>query len=323
MSLLEVADLRITLPGDRGRVRVVDGVNLSVEHGEVVGIAGESGSGKTITVSALMGLLPRGVLVQGTVRLNGRDLLTLSRRQLRDVRGHHVSMIFQDPSTSLHPMLTIRRQITEHLCHHLGVSPTEAQRRGVELLNEVRIPDPERALTAYPHQFSGGMKQRIAIAIALACGPKLLIADEPTTSLDVTVQAGILRLLDRLRTQSDLSIIVITHDLGVISAIADRLLIFYAGRVVESGPTAKVLAHPRHPYTRGLVDALPRAGASQQSALKGIPGSPAVPGEWPSGCSFHPRCGYRLGNCADRIPVLIEVAPDRKLACHVDPFEDE
>jgi oligopeptide/dipeptide ABC transporter ATP-binding protein len=222
--------------------------------------------------------------------------------------------------TSLHPMMTIGSQLTEHVRFHLGAGPREARIRAVELLEQVRIPDAAGALAAYPHQFSGGMRQRIAIAIALACGPRILIADEPTTALDVTVQAGILRLLDRLRRQSRLSVILITHDLGVMSSIADWLTVMYAGRVVESGPTARVLGTPRHPYTSGLLAALPHPEAVEDSPLIAIAGAPPSMQARPAGCTFHPRCGYAQRSCFTDVPPLVSVGDDRRLACPVDPL---
>jgi oligopeptide/dipeptide ABC transporter ATP-binding protein len=318
-ALLEVERLSVRLPSNRGPVTIVDGVDYSVERGQVFGVAGESGSGKTISVLALMQLLPAGAQVAGTARYEGRDLLSLRPRALRQVRGRDVAMVFQDPLTSLHPMLTVGKQLTEHVRLHEDVSAKAADKRALELLEEVRIPDPERALHAFPHQFSGGMRQRIAIASALACRPKLLIADEPTTALDVTVQAGILRLLDRLRRENGLSVILITHDLGVMSSIADHVSIFYAGRIVESGPTSELLTRPRHPYTRALIDALPhpeRGGAE----LVAIPGAPPTPAARPTGCAFHPRCPYALERCASDVPPLVPVSDSRLLACHVDPF---
>src|SRR5207248_1702408 len=264
MSLLEVEGLRVRLPTTRGLVTVVDGVDYAVEEGEVFGVAGESGSGKTMSMLSLLGLLPDGAVVDGSVRFGGRDLLRLPPRRLRGGAGRDLGMVFQDPLTSLHPMLSIGRQLTEHVRLHLGLGRREAERQALSSLADVRIPDPASALRAFPHQFSGGMRQRIAIAIALSCRPKLLIADEPTTALDVTVQAGILRLLDRLRRESDLSVVLITHDLGVMSSIADRVAIFHAGPVVESGPREAVLREPRHPYTRALLDALPHPEASER-----------------------------------------------------------
>jgi oligopeptide/dipeptide ABC transporter ATP-binding protein len=319
MSLLEVEDLRVRLRSDDGPIPIVHGVDYEVEQGEVFGVAGESGSGKTISMLALLGLLPEGAQVDGRVNFGGRDLLRLSRPKLREIAGRDIGMVFQDPYTSLHPMLSVGRQLTEHVQVHLGVNGRAAERRAVELLDEVRIPDAEAALHAFPHQFSGGMRQRIAIAIALACRPKLLIADEPTTALDVTVQAGILHLLDRLRQENDLAVILITHDLGVMSALADRVSIFYAGRVVESGTRASVLQHPRHPYTRALLDALPHPELAQDEPLVAIPGSPPHPGAVPTGCAFHPRCPYAIESCRIDVPALDD-AGDRLLACPVDPF---
>jgi oligopeptide transport system ATP-binding protein len=319
MSVLAVDGLRVSLPTAEGRVTVVDGVDYRVEAGEVFGVAGESGSGKTMSMLALLGLLPAGATVEGSAEFGGRDLLRLPRRRLRDVSGRDVAMVFQDPLTSLHPMLSVGRQLTEHVRRHLGVSRREAAQRAVGLLEEVRIPDPPAALRAYPHQFSGGMRQRIAIAVALACRPRLLIADEPTTALDVTVQAGILRLLDRLRREGDLSVVLITHDLGVLSSIADRVSIFYAGRVVESGDREAVLQQPRHPYTRALLDALPHPEAPADTPLVAIRGTPPSPSRIPPGCAFHPRCRYAIESCAVEVPPLL-AADGRRFACPVDPF---
>ena len=319
-SLLSVSGLRVRLPTAAGLVTVVDGTDYEVAPGQVFGIAGESGSGKTISVLALLGLLPDGAVVEGTARFEGRDLLRLGRRAMRGVRGKEIAMVFQDPLTSLHPMMTIGRQLTEHVRYHLGLSGEGARARAVELLREVRIPDPAGTLVAFPHQFSGGMRQRIAIAIALACRPKVLIADEPTTALDVTVQAGILRLLDRLRRQSGLSVILITHDLGVMSSIANWLTVMYAGRIVESGPTAELLARPRHPYTAGLLAALPHPEAAEDTPLVSITGSPPSPQARPSGCAFHPRCKYAVESCATDVPDLVSISECRRLACPVDPL---
>ena len=319
-ALLAVRGLRVSLPTATGLVTVVDGIDYDVGPGEVFGMAGESGSGKTISVLALLGLLPDGAVVEGTAMFDGRDLLRLDRRAMRDVRGKEIAMVFQDPLTSLHPMMTIGRQLTEHLRFHLGLSRAAANARAATLLEEVRIPDALGALGAYPHQFSGGMRQRIAIAIALACGPRALIADEPTTALDVTVQAGILRLLDRLRRQSHLAVIMITHDLGVMSSIADWLTVIYAGRVVESGPTANVLGAPRHPYTAGLLAALPHPEAPEDTPLVSIAGAPPSPQARPGGCPFHPRCKYAIGSCVTDVPDLILVGDGRRLACPVDPL---
>jgi oligopeptide/dipeptide ABC transporter ATP-binding protein len=320
MSLLEVDGLRVRLATGGRLTTVVEGVDLAVEPGEVYGIAGESGSGKTMSMLALLGLLPPGARVEGSARFGGRDLLGLPRRDLRRLAGRELAMVFQDPLTSLHPMLSVGRQLTEHLRRHVGLDRRAAAARGRELLEQVRIPDPEGALHAYPHQFSGGMRQRIAIAVALACRPRLLIADEPTTALDVTVQAGILRLLDRLRRETDLSVVLITHDLGVLSSLADRVSIFYAGRVVESGPREALLRQPRHPYTRALLDALPHPESPPDTPLVAIAGAPPSPQRLPAGCPFHPRCAYAQEISERERPPLLEIGGGRRLACHVDPF---
>ena len=317
--LLDVKGLRVRLPSRTGLVTVVDGVDYDVEAGTVFGVAGESGSGKTMSVNALLGLLPTGARVEGVARYDGTDLLTLPKRRLRSVRGRQIAMVFQDPNTSLHPMMTIGRQLSEHTRRHLDLSKREALDRAASLLDEVRIPDPRGALDAFPHQFSGGMRQRIAIASALACDPQLLVADEPTTGLDVTVQAGILRLLNQLRETKGLSVILITHDLGVMSAIADVVSVMYAGRIVEHGRREEVLREPRHPYTQALLRALPHPESMRTTPLVSIPGAPPNTAAIPSGCAFHPRCGYAAEICTTETPVL-EDDNGHAFACHVDPF---
>jgi oligopeptide/dipeptide ABC transporter ATP-binding protein len=319
-ALLEVGDLRVSLPGRDGEVRLVDGIDFSVAAGTVFGLAGESGCGKTMTALALLGLLPPSIRTSGTAMFAGRDLLRLRPNDLRAIRGRKLAMVFQDPNASLHPMLSIERQMTEHLRTHFRMDRAHAHQRAVELLEQVRIPNPESALRAFPHQFSGGMRQRIQIAMALACEPDLLIADEPTTALDVTVQAGILRLLDGLRQSRGLAIILITHDLGVLSALADTVTVMYAGRIVETGPTADVIQHSRHPYTRGLLESLPHPDAANEPLVP-IRGAPPNPAQRPSGCAFHPRCAFALDSCRDDVPELADVAGGRRLACPVDPFE--
>jgi oligopeptide transport system ATP-binding protein len=319
VSLLVVERMSVRLPTPAGKVTVVDGVSYAVQPAEIFGIAGESGSGKTISMLALFGLLPDGSTVEGRAHFDGQELLGMRGRALRALLGRRMAMVFQDPMTSLHPMLSIGRQLTEHVRHHTGLDRRSADQRALALLAEVRIPDPTRALYAYPHQFSGGMRQRIAIAIALACHPKLLIADEPTTALDVTVQAGILRLLDRLRCEQELAVAIITHDLGVLSSIADSVSIFYAGRIVEAGSREAVLQHPRHPYTRALLDALPHSEADRDTPLVVIPGAPPSPGRLPTGCAFHPRCTFAVDSCRLDSPPLVRLGA-RRLACTVDPF---
>jgi oligopeptide transport system ATP-binding protein len=326
-NLLEVENLTVALPTRAGYRPAVDGLSLNVRAGEVAGIAGESGSGKTMTALSLFGLLPHGARVSGTARLDGTDLLTLRGRRLRAVRGRQVAMVSQDPSASLHPILTIGTQLTEHMRHHLGVSKSEAATRAAQLLDTVRIPDPEQALASYPGQFSGGMRQRIAIAVALAAEPRLLVADEPTTALDVTVQAGILRLLDRLCRERDMAVIVITHDLGVMSALAKRVYVMYAGRLAEAGPTTRLLTSPRHPYTRGLLDALPHPDGGR-APLVPIGGTPPSLGAVPDGCPFHPRCKYAEESCtmAPRPSVVPAPGEDETtghlLACPPDPLRE-
>jgi oligopeptide/dipeptide ABC transporter ATP-binding protein len=315
---LRVRGLRIWLPGPQGPVAIVDGVDFDLKPGEVLGIAGESGSGKTLSSLSLLGLLPANAVTEGEALFDGRNLLALSQRELESVRGKEIAMIFQNPTTSLHPMLSVGRQLTEHVQHHLHMDSRAAHRHALRLLEEVRIPSPERALEAFPHQFSGGMQQRIAIAIALACGPKIIVADEPTTALDVTIQAGILRLLDRLCRQENLGLIIITHDIGVLSAIADRLLVLYAGRAAEYGPASALLGHPRHPYTAALLAALPQGGAAQP--LTPIPGAPTSPAARPPGCAFHPRCQYAQVECASVVPPALDVGGGRWVACPVDPL---
>jgi ABC-type dipeptide/oligopeptide/nickel transport system ATPase component len=253
--MLDIRDLRVTLPTPSGIAEIVRSADLQVGVGEIVGLAGESGSGKTMTASAVLGLLPNGAQATGQIEFGGRNLLALTEPEMNAVRGKDIAMVFQDPGASLHPLLRVGTQITEHLRFHLGLGRADAKKRAVELMHQVRIPNPESALSAYPHQFSGGQRQRVAIAIALACDPKLIIADEPTTALDVTVQAGILRLFDRLSREMGLSILFITHDLGVLSSITDRSYIFRDGAVVESGVTVDVLNHPTHEYTRALIGA--------------------------------------------------------------------
>jgi oligopeptide/dipeptide ABC transporter ATP-binding protein len=298
-------------------VGVVNGISFGVRPGSVFGVAGESGSGKTMSVLALLGLLPEGALVDGSATYEGRELLSMSKRSLRSIRGREIGMVFQDPMTALHPMMTIGRQLSEHVRYHLGYSRRQALEHAAELLADVRLPDPLGALDAYPHQFSGGMRQRIAAA--LACNPKLLVADEPTTALDVTVQAGILHLLDDLRRTKDLAVILITHDLGVMSAIAEDVLVMYSGRVVEHGTCADVLQSPRHPYTKALTNALPHPESSSATPLVAIPGSPPPVGGLPAGCAFHPRCGYAVAPCTRDVPPLVE-KDGRWFACPVDPF---
>lgn len=318
-ALLVVDGLAVSLRGPTGPVRVIKRLDLHVHPGEIVGIAGESGSGKSLTALALLNLLPPGAVVEGSVRFDGRELVGLGRRAWQDVRGRGIAMVFQDSSSALHPMLTVGRQLTEHMRAGLGMDKRAARARALDLLEQVRIPHPDKALRAYPHQFSGGMRQRVAIASALACRPRLLIADEPTTALDVTVQAGILALLEELRRESGLAVLFITHDLGVLSSLTQRSYVFYAGRVMESGATGQVLTDARHPYTAALLSARPH-GLSAERTLKAIPGVPMLASETPPGCPFAPRCGFAQDRCTQGAPPVVPVGDGRALACVVDPF---
>ena len=303
MTLLEVRDLNVSFPTADGVVRAVRGVSFDVEPGRTLGIVGESGSGKTVLTQTLLGLTP-GAQVWGSAMFEGADLLDLNEDELRRVRGARISVIFQDPLTSLHPLYKIGWQISEMIrAHDKSVSKSEAAARTVELLRRVGIPKAETRANDYPHQFSGGMRQRAMIAMALALEPRLIIADEPTTALDATVQAQILDLLLRLQEDLGTALIMITHDLGVVADIADDVMVMYAGRAAEKAPKREIFYHPHHPYTKGLLESIPSSSASG-SRLKPIPGQPPSLINLPQGCKFHPRCGYVLARCTVDEPVL-------------------
>jgi oligopeptide/dipeptide ABC transporter ATP-binding protein len=307
VTLLEVKDLHVTFPTADGLVQAVRGVSFDVEPGRTLGIVGESGSGKTVLTQTLLGLTP-GAEVDGSALFEGKDLLRLNEDELRHVRGAQISVIFQDPLTSLHPLYRIGWQISEMIrAHEKSVSKKEAAARSVELLRKVGIPRPETRVNDYPHQFSGGMRQRAMIAMALALEPKLIIADEPTTALDATVQAQILDLLLRLQQDSGTALLMITHDLGVVADIADDVMVMYAGRAAEKAPKRDVFYEPHHPYTKGLLESIPSSKASGDR-LKPIPGQPPSLINLPSGCKFHPRCGYVFDKCLTDEPVLHPVA---------------
>jgi oligopeptide/dipeptide ABC transporter ATP-binding protein len=307
VTLLEVKDLHVSFPTADGVVRAVRGVSFDVEPGRTLGIVGESGSGKTVLTQTLLGLTP-GAEVEGSAVFEGTDLLGLSEDQLRHVRGARISVIFQDPLTSLHPLYRIGWQISEMIrAHEKSVSKKEAGERAVELLRRVGIPRPETRVNDYPHQFSGGMRQRAMIAMALSLEPKLIIADEPTTALDATVQAQILDLLLRLQQDSGTALIMITHDLGVVADIADDVMVMYAGRAAERAPKRDVFYAAHHPYTKGLLESIPSSKAAGER-LKPIPGQPPSLINLPSGCKFHPRCGYVFDRCLTEEPVLHPVA---------------
>jgi peptide/nickel transport system ATP-binding protein len=299
MSLLEVDDLRVVFSRKGGpSTTAVDGVSFAVDAGEVVGLVGESGCGKSVTSLAVMGLLPqRTAKVTGSVRFDGTDLLTLSPGQLAKRRGRDLAMVFQDPMTSLNPVLTLGRQITEVLHTHTDLDRTAAKKEAVELLGRVGIPDPRRRLGEYPHQLSGGMRQRVLIAIALACSPRLIIADEPTTALDVTIQAQVLDLLTTLVRESGTAMVLITHDLGVVAGTCDRVNVLYAGRVVEQADKGDLFADPHHRYTTGLLGAVPRVDAPEGTPLQPVPGSVRDRLPWAVGCAFAPRCGFADDAC--------------------------
>ncbi|EKF20473.1 ABC transporter ATP-binding protein [Nitratireductor pacificus] len=314
--LLSVEGLRVAARTRRRENLLIEDVSFDVREGEFLGIVGESGSGKSMTALSIMGLLP-GPVVQATagrVLLQGRDVLKMPDGDLRRLRGGAIGMIFQDPMTSLNPVQTIGRQIVEVVRLHEEISRPAAWERAVELLREVNIPAPEERAQAYPHQLSGGMRQRVMIAMAIACRPRLLIADEPTTALDVTIQAQILELLDRLRRERGMAVVLITHDLGVVSEYADRVLVMYSGRVVETAPVADLFAAPSHPYTRGLLNSVPPL-SEEVEELRAIEGQPPTPGAWPAGCRFRPRCDESRPACARWDVRLVSVDPGHSAAC--------
>ena len=315
-ALLEVEDLRITFPTRSGTSHPVDGVSFSVARGELLALVGESGCGKSLTSLALLRLVPPpGQIVPGSaIRLEGTDVLALRPAELRAIRGRRIGMIFQDPMTSLNPVFTIADQISESVRAHQRVSKSAARARALELLQEVGIPDPVERLDNYPHQMSGGMRQRVMIAIALASEPELLIADEPTTALDVTVQAQILELLDRLRAARGMAVLLITHDLGIVAGRADRVAVMYAGRLVEEATTAELFARPSHPYTKGLLASVPRITGAV-TRLQPIAGTVPAPTAWPAGCRFHPRCPAALPRCATDDPPALALGDGHRMRC--------
>ncbi|HEY3540976.1 MAG TPA: ABC transporter ATP-binding protein [Gaiellaceae bacterium] len=315
--MLEVTDLSVRFDTDDGTVHAVDRMSFTLAPGEVLGVVGESGCGKSVTCMSLTRLLPETAHISGSAIFEGRDLLALSPRALRRVRGRQISYVFQEPMTSLNPVFPVGRQITEVLQRHLGLSRREARARAVELLRVVRIPAAERRLDEYPHQLSGGMRQRVMIAIALACDPKVLIADEPTTALDVTIQAGILDLMRDIRDRLGTAIVLITHNLGVVADIADRVVVMYAGRKAEEAPVADLFASPQHPYTIGLLGAVPRPyeGEGTRERLQEIPGRVPSLRELPQACAFADRCPRADELSRSEIPVLREVRPQHHVAC--------
>ena len=315
-ALLEVSELRTYLHTRTGTARAVDGVSLRVERGEALGLVGESGCGKTMTALSVMALVPSppGEILPGSsIRFEGEELVGAAEARLRRMRGNEVSMIFQEPMTSLNPVHRVGSQVVEALQLHRGLRGREAAAVAVELLAEVRLPDPEVRFGEYPHQLSGGMRQRVMIAMALSCEPRLLIADEPTTALDVTTQAQILGLLSDLRQRRGMAVLLISHDLGVVAEFCDRVAVMYAGQIVEEGSAQEVFHHPRHPYTQGLLASLP-GRRSRGTRLAVIPGVAPSPNLWPHGCRFHPRCAFVMDRCAEQAPDLLPIAGSERTA---------
>lgn len=322
MPLLEIEQLSVAFGRPEAPLIAVDGVDLSIEEGEVVGVVGESGSGKSVTSLAIMGLIdPPGRVLAARLELAGRNLLTISPRERREMLGRDVAMIFQDPMTSLNPCFTVAHQLMETLRIHVGGKATERRAQALELLRQVDMPDPEHRLDAYPHQLSGGMCQRVMVAMAIACNPRLLIADEPTTALDVTIQAQLLDLLLALQQQRGMALLLISHDLGVVAQVAQRVVVMYAGQVVETGALPRIFEAPRHPYTQALLAALPENNVGRRR-LQTIPGT--VPGQFdrPAGCLLHPRCARAVSRCALERPALIDGNPGSQVRCHF-PLDGE
>ena len=314
--LLEIRDLTVLFTGPEGVARAVDGLDLTVGEGETVGLVGESGCGKSVTALAVLRLVdPPGHIAHGSsVRLEGRDLLALGAKEIRAVRGNHVALVFQEPLSALNPVLRIGAQIAEAIRAHESVSRSTARWRAVEMLTAVGIPDAARHAAAYPHQLSGGMRQRALIAMALACHPKLLLADEPTTALDVTIQAEILELLDGLQRRLGMAVLLITHNLGIVAERTRRVYVMYAGQIVEEAPTERLFARPAHPYTEGLMGAVPSL-EERKDRLQAVPGQVPPATAWPGGCRFHPRCPYAWEKCRNEMPGLIEVEPAHAARC--------
>jgi oligopeptide/dipeptide ABC transporter ATP-binding protein len=329
--LLEVNDLKTYFDTDEGTVKAVDGVSFHIDKGETLGVVGESGSGKSVTSLSTMRLIPQppGRFAAGEIKFEGQDLLKKSEREMRKIRGNEISMIFQEPMTSLNPVYTVGDQIAEAIVLHQGKTRKQAMKMATEMLDLVGIPEPGKRVKNYPHQMSGGMRQRVMIAMALSCGPKLLIADEPTTALDVTIQAQILDLMRQLQSEIGMSILFITHDLGVVAEIADRVVVMYAGRAVEEADVNDIYGKPQMPYTRGLLNSIPRVdkAAIHQERLEAIPGNVPNPLALPEGCAFHPRCKYMQDACKDAIPPLEDTGGGHMVRCirwdQIDLQEEE
>ena len=316
-NLLEIRDLATHFNTQDGVVKAVDGVSFELKDGEIIGIVGESGCGKSVSALSIMRLIPDppGRIVHGEVMFGGQDILKLNEAEMRHVRGNRISMIFQEPMTSLNPVLSIGRQLTETLELHLKMNSAQARDRAKELLSMVGIPDAERCLSDYPHQMSGGMRQRVMISMAISCNPKLIIADEPTTALDVTIQAQILELIQTLCKELGTAMIIITHNLGIVARYASRVMVMYAGKLIEKGSSQNIYHNPKHPYTRGLLDSVPRLDETAGSTLVSIDGLPPDLIDLPVGCSFAPRCRYAIDRCAAETPPLMTVGDAHDSAC--------
>ncbi len=315
-TLLEVKNLKTSFFTYAGEVKAIDDVSFTVNSGEAVAIVGESGCGKSVTSLSIMRLLSNpGKIVNGSIRFNGKELVTLSDNEMRSIRGNEIGMIFQDPMTSLNPVLTVKQQLTEGLRLHKGLSAEAATTKALELMRLVGIPSPENRLNQYPHQFSGGMRQRVMIAMALSCEPKLLIADEPTTALDVTIQAQILEIMKDLKQKVNTSIILITHDLGVVAGLCQKVIVMYAGKIVESGALNDIFYQPQHPYTWGLLKSVPRLDEAEKQKLVPIYGQPPDLLAPPSGCRFRPRCDYAMQICEQEQPLYFHAGADHQAAC--------
>ena len=316
-TLLQINDLKTYFFTYEGVVKAVDGVTYDLQEGEILGLVGESGCGKSVSALSILRLIPNppGKIVGGEIIFDGKNILELSSRELQQVRGGEISMVFQEPMTSLNPVLTIERQLTEALELHLDMDKAAARREAVRRLEEVGIPDPERRVKQYPHQFSGGMRQRVMIAMAMSCNPKLIIADEPTTALDVTIQAQVLEILKQLSTEHGVALIIITHNLGVVARYTDRVNIMYAGKIIERGSAADIYRDPKHPYTLGLLHSVPRLDQPRREKLDPIEGQPPDLVNLPPGCSFRARCKYSVDRCADEIPPLTSVGDGHVSAC--------
>ncbi|MFA7296987.1 MAG: ABC transporter ATP-binding protein [Dehalococcoidia bacterium] len=323
-KLLEIKNLRTYFYTEEGVVRAVDGVSWDLDEGETLGLVGESGSGKSVSAMSILRLIPRppGRIVEGEILFEGQNLVEMSDDELRHVRGNRIAMVFQEPMTSLNPVLTIGEQLTEAIKLHLHLDQPEADKRATELLEMVGIPEAPQRLKDYPHQFSGGMRQRVMIAMALSCNPKLLLADEPTTALDVTIQAQILEIMARLSKELGTAVVVITHNLGVVARYADRVNVMYAGKIVESGSASDVFKKPRHPYTHGLMESVPRLDATEHKRLFAIEGQPPLLVEPIPGCSFEPRCAWRIDRCKTEAPPLELKEEKHWAACLRNPMVD-